>query len=88
MRPDQRVTIELSEEEYRRQLSDLREPVKALARSEVMARPGFHCETCPFQYRGCPVFAHQKEANQDNVDDLVPAPQRGKISPHQWVFKI
>jgi hypothetical protein len=88
LRPDQRITIELSEEEYRRKLSDLREPVKALARSEVMARPGLHCETCTFKYRGCPVFAREKEANKDSVDDLVPPPQRGKISPRKWVFKI
>ncbi len=88
LRPDQRITIELSEEEYRRKLSDLREPVKALARSEVMARPGLHCETCRFKHRGCPVFAHEEEAKQDSLDDLVPSPERGKISPRKWVFKI
>ena len=87
LRPDQRITIELSEEAYRRNLSDLREPVKALARSEVMARPGLHCETCTFKYRGCPVYAHE-EASQDSGDDLVPSPQRGKISARKWVFKI
>ena len=59
LRSNESVTIELSEDEYRRNLSDLREPVQGLARSEVMARPGLHCDTCAFKYHGCPVYAHE-----------------------------
>jgi hypothetical protein len=87
LQPDQSVTIELSEDEYRYILSDLREPVKALARGEVMARPGLHCDSCAFKHRGCPVYAHEAD-DQDEVDDLVPPPQRGKIPARKWVFKI
>ena len=87
LQTDRSVTIELSEDEYRRNLTDLREPVKALARGEVMARPGLHCDFCSFKYHGCPVYAHQVD-DQDNADDLVRPPQRGKIPARKWVFKI
>lgn len=84
---DESVTIELSEDEYRRKLSDLREPVRALARGEVMARPGLHCEECPFKHRGCPVYAHETD-DHASPDDLVHPPQRGKIPSRKWIFKI
>ncbi len=81
------VTVELSEDEYRRNLSDLRRPVRALARSEVMARPGHYCETCPFQYEGCPVYSRQAES-ENQTDDFVPSSPHGKIPPRNWIFKI
>lgn len=81
---DQEVTIELSEEEYRHNLGHLREPIQALARGQVRARPGLHCEVCPFKYRGCPVYAHE----QNEADDLASTPSTGKIPPRQWIFKI
>lgn len=84
---DHTITIELSEDEYRRNLSDLREPVRALARGEVVARPGHYCETCPFQYRGCPVYSQQPDT-ENQSDDFVSPPSRGKIPPRNWVFKI
>jgi hypothetical protein len=87
LQPDQRVTIELSEDEYRQKLSDLREPVQALTRGEVMARPGHHCDTCPFQYHGCPVYRHE-ETNPNEDDDFASPPGDGKMSPRKWVFKI
>ena len=80
---NQGVTIELSEAEYRHNLGLLREPIQALARSEVRARPGLHCEACYFKQHGCPVYAHQ-----NNPDDLAAAPPAGKISSRQWTFKI
>lgn len=84
LRSNQEVTIELSEDEYRRNLSRLREPVQALARGEVRARPGLHCDVCPFKYRGCPVYAHEA----DSPDDFDPSASSGKIPPRQWIFKI
>lgn len=81
------ITIELSEDEYRRSLSDLREPLQALARGEVMARPGLHCDACPFKYHGCPVYAHEAEA-QDATGDFAPDAPRGNIPPRQWIFRI
>lgn len=87
LRADQDVTIELSEEEYRRNLSRLREPIQALAHGEVMARPGLHCESCPFKYRGCPVYAHDADP-PDSSDDFDPDDSSGKIHPRQWIFKI
>ncbi|MBI1877835.1 MAG: PD-(D/E)XK nuclease family protein, partial [Chloroflexi bacterium] len=81
---DQSVTIELSEDEYRYNLSQLREPIQALARGQVRARPGLHCEVCPFKHRGCPVYAHE----QNEADDLSASPPAGKISPRQWIFTI
>jgi len=84
---NQEVTIELSEEEYRENLGQLREPVQALARGEVMARPGLHCDVCPFKYRGCPVYAQEDDAETE-PDDFVPPTSDGKISPRKWIFKI
>jgi RecB family exonuclease len=93
----QSVTIELSEDEYRQTLSELREPVQALSRGEVMARPGLHCDHCPFKYHGCPVYAHEPEAEEeagldpidpDEPDEFAPAPHRGKIPPRKWIFRI
>jgi len=87
---DQSVTIELSEEEYRQNLGHLREPVRALARGEVMARPGLHCDICPFKHRGCPVYTHETHGagTQNEADDLDSSSQPGKIPPRKWVFKI
>ena len=87
LRLNQEVTIELSEEEYRHNLSYLREPVQALARGEVRARPGLHCDICPFKYQGCPVYAHDAEA-ESGPDDFEPPASGGKMSPRQWIFKI
>jgi len=84
---DQQVTIELGEDEYRQRLGDLREPVQALARSEVMARPGHHCDTCPFQYHGCPVYRHEETSSNED-DDFAAQLADGKMSPRKWVFKI
>jgi RecB family exonuclease len=81
---DQSVTIELSEEEYRQNLAHLREPIQALARGQVRARPGLYCELCPFKQRGCPVYAHE----QNDSQDLASTPPEGKITPRQWIFKI
>lgn len=84
---DENVTIELSEEEYRHNLSDLREPVQALARSEVTARPGLHCDHCTFKHQGCPVYAHETDGQTEAEDFTSPATD-GKIPPRKWVFKI
>jgi len=87
LQPGQSVTIELSEDEYRQKLGDLREPIQALARGEVMARPGHHCDSCPFQYRGCPVYTRD-DTSQDEDDEFALTPPDGKISPRKWIFKI
>lgn len=81
---DQSVTIELSEEEYRQNLAQLREPIQALARGQVHARPGLHCDLCPFKHRGCPVYVQE----QNDDADLASTPPEGKITPRQWTFKI
>lgn len=87
LQPDQAVTVELSEDEYRHNLGLLREPVQALARGEVMAWPGLHCDVCPFKYRGCPVYAHEAGAETE-ADDFAPSASGGKIPPRKWIFKI
>jgi hypothetical protein len=88
LRTSETVTVELSEAEYRRNLSDLREPVQGLGRGEVMARPGLHCDTCPFKHHGCPVYAYEVEDSPDEGDNLGLSSPDGKISPRQWTFKI
>lgn len=87
LQANENVTIELSEDEYRHNLGHLREPVYALARGEVMARPGLHCDTCPFKYHGCPVYTHEADDSSE-TDDFAPSPPRGNIPPRKWIFRI
>ncbi|MDH3675009.1 MAG: PD-(D/E)XK nuclease family protein [Anaerolineae bacterium] len=84
---DTALTVELSEDEYRQNLGLLREPVQTLARGEVMARPGLHCDICPFKYRGCPVYARD-DGPDSETDDFVPPASGGNISERKWIFKI
>jgi hypothetical protein len=81
---DQSVTIELSEEEYRQQFSRLREPIRDLARAQVKASPGLHCDVCPFKQQGCPVYSHE----QNKAADFASSSPEGKISARKWIFKI
>lgn len=80
---NQDITIELSEDEYRANLSRLREPVQALARGEVNARPGLHCDTCPFKFNGCPVY---NQPDENSPDDFAANPTDGKIHSRRWIF--
>jgi RecB family exonuclease len=84
LQANQQITIELSEEEYRANLGRLREPIQALARGQVRAQPGLHCESCPFKYQGCPVYSHE----QNPSSDLAASSPTGKMSSRTWVFKI
>ena len=68
-------------------MGQLREPVQSLARGEVMARPGLHCDVCPFKYQGCPVYAQEDDVETE-PDDFVPPTSDGKIPPRKWIFKI
>ncbi|GAB4461318.1 MAG: hypothetical protein Kow0031_40510 [Anaerolineae bacterium] len=77
------ITIELSEAEYRDNLSRLREPVLGLSRGQVRARPGLHCDSCPYKPAGCPVYAHH-----NSPDDFDSPPPDGKIQPRQWLFDV
>jgi hypothetical protein len=86
LRADERVTVELSQAEYRHNLGRLRGPVQALARGDVAARPGLHCDWCPFKDDGCPVYAHETPSPNDE-DNLDPLPPSGKITPRTWIFK-
>lgn len=80
---NQQVTIELSEAEYRQNLNRLREPVLGLSKGQVRARPGLHCDSCPYKLAGCPVYAHHNSS-----DDFDSPPPDGKIHPRQWLFEI
>jgi hypothetical protein len=96
LQPDQEVTIELDEEEYRSNLQRLRDPVRALVRGEVMARPGLHCDICPFKHHGCPVYAQAatpgvgsttEDGAETEPQDFDSSDSPSKISPRQWIFK-
>lgn len=79
LRLDQTVEVELSEAEYRRNLSALRAPVEALVEEEFVARPGVHCEVCPFKYKGCPIYLHETPPE-------APAPGPKPKSVRTWSF--
>ena len=78
---NQETTIELSEAEYRHNLGRLREPAQDLARGQVRARPGLHCDHCPYKHHGCPVYVH------DDTGDDSPLPD-DNVQPRQWLFEI
>lgn len=80
---NQDITIELSEDEYRANLGRLRSPVQALVRGEVNARPGHHCESCPYKFNGCPVYSQPEETNPE---DFAAFPSDGKIQSRRWIF--
>jgi RecB family exonuclease len=78
---NQAVTVEFNEHEYRHNLSRLREPARDLARGQVQARPGLHCDQCPFKHHGCPVYAHQPPDFESSSPD-------GKISQRRWIYDL
>ncbi len=83
LHPNQEITVELSEDEYRANFSRLRDPVRALAQQKISARPGLHCETCQFKANGCPVYRPPAETAADDFD---PAPPDGKIDSRRWIY--
>ena len=64
---NQEDIVELTEKQYRRNLEIMKARLQAWQEGEVMARPGSHCDECPFKYDGCPVYAN------DLPPDAVPA---------------
>ncbi len=86
LQDDKSVEVELSEAEYRRNLGYIREPIQALARGQFRARPGLHCDVCPFQYQGCPVYAHEvRDPGEGN--EFAPSLAPSKIPQRKWIFK-
>ena len=81
--PNKDVTVELSEEEYRHNLGNLREPVRALARNQTRARPGLHCDFCPFKENGCPVYPQTDQSENSDFDQT---DSDGKIQSRSWIF--
>ncbi len=53
---NQEQTLQLTERQYRENLAQMKERVEAWLDGEIMARPGLHCEECPFKYQGCPIY--------------------------------
>jgi hypothetical protein len=53
---NQSSLTQLSETQFRQNIDRLRPRVQAWLKGEVLARPGLHCEACPFQYNGCPIY--------------------------------
>ena len=53
---NQEQTLQLTERQYRENLAQMKERVEAWLGGEIMARPGLHCEECPFKHQGCPIY--------------------------------
>lgn len=53
---NQEQTLQLTERQYRENLAQMKERVAAWLDGEIMARPGLHCEECPFKHQGCPIY--------------------------------
>ncbi len=50
------LSLELTEKHYRQNLSQIKERMQTWLEGEVLARPGLHCDFCPFQDYGCPIY--------------------------------
>ncbi len=56
LKHDRTDTLELSETAYRHNLQRLKTRLQAWLDGEILARPGLHCEFCPFKNAGCPLY--------------------------------
>lgn len=67
---NQEAVVELAEKAYRRNLDKLKKRVQAWQRGEILARPGSYCDSCPFQYQGCPIYLN--ESAEEPVEYPIP----------------
>ncbi|MFQ5611696.1 MAG: PD-(D/E)XK nuclease family protein [Anaerolineae bacterium] len=80
LRTDDVLEVELSEAQYRRNISALRKSIETLLAGQFLARPGAYCDNCYFKFKGCPVYAHETPP---------PAPEpssKPKLSTRIWDF--
>jgi hypothetical protein len=59
---NQEQTLQLTERQYRENLAQMKQRVEAWLDGEIMARPGLHCEECPFKHQGCPIYPAEDES--------------------------
>ena len=58
---NQEQRLQLTERQYRENLAQIKERVEAWLDGEILARPGLHCEECPFKHQGCPIYPAEDE---------------------------
>lgn len=49
-------TIEFTEKSFRANFQRLKSRLQLWLNGEILARPGLHCDACPFKYAGCPLY--------------------------------
>jgi len=62
---NQEQVLQLTERQYRENLAQVKERVEAWLDGEIMARPGLHCEKCPFKDQGCPIYPADLPMNNE-----------------------
>ena len=55
-------TIQLTEKTYRANFQRLKTRLQAWLDGEILARPGLHCDACPFKTEGCPLYTTAEDA--------------------------
>lgn len=62
---NQEERLQLTENAYRQNLEKIKNRANLYLEGEILARPGSHCEVCPFQYNGCPIYLHESEEDDE-----------------------
>ncbi len=78
-------SIQLNEKAYRQNLYRLKTRTQAWLDGEILARPGLHCNHCPFKHQGCPIHqttAAPEDAEPYLAEDVPPA----TLSRRMWTF--
>ncbi len=82
---DTTATLELTETVYRQNVQRLKMRLQAWLDGEILARPGLHCDTCPFKLNGCPLYS-AATADQIEAADLDAATLPATLSPRNRTF--
>lgn len=73
-------SIQLSEKNYRENLTRVKTRSRAWFNGKTMARPGLHCQHCQFQFNGCPIPHHKLPDTPTDTPSPAPPFKR------KWIF--
>lgn len=79
------VTLELTEGAYRHNLQRIKTRMQAWLDGEILARPGLHCDFCPFKFDGCPLYTNLDPEQIEPADLDTPA-SPATLSTRNWTF--
>lgn len=81
---DRDLTLELAERRYRQNLEAVKTRLQAWLDGEILARPGLHCDRCPFKHHGCPLYPN--DSPEEDAPDLPESAPPATLSERRWTF--